>query len=100
MKRVIITILEKLLGDLKADNSNLSEEEMMKVAECLNKINEHQKEEFSMGEASKYLHMCESSFRNKVREGVIPKGIKESHKTLYWLRKDLDKYIKDYGNKE
>ena len=63
-----------LLGEFKADNTNLSEEEMLKVAKCLNEINTIQKTEFSKKEAYDYLHMSRASFDNKVREGKIPKG--------------------------
>lgn len=92
MKNVVITILEKLLGDLKADNSNLSEEEMLKVAKCLSEINTIQKTEFSKKEAYDYLHMSRASFDNKVREGKIPKGKKFPGK-LVWYKKDLDAYV-------
>lgn len=92
MKNVIITILDKLLGELKADNSNLSEEEMLKVAKCLNEINNIQKTEFSKKEAYDYLHMSRASFDNKVREGKIPRGKKFPGK-LVWYKKDLDAYV-------
>lgn len=92
MKNIVITILENLLGDLKADNTNLSEEEMLKVAKCLNEINTIQKTEFSKKEAYDYLHMSRASFDNKVREGKIPKGKKFPGK-LVWYKKDLDAYV-------
>ena len=92
MKNVVITILENLLGELKADNSNLSENEMLKVAKCLSEINTIQKTEFSKKEAYDYLHMSRASFDNKVREGKIPKGKKFPGK-LVWYKKDLDAYV-------
>ena len=92
MKRVVIQILEKLLGDLKADNSNLSEKEMLTVAKCLSEINTIQKTEFSKKEAYDYLHMSRASFDNKVREGKLPKGKKFPGK-LVWYKKDLDAYV-------
>ena len=92
MKNVVITILDKLLGELKADNTNLSEEEMLKVAKCLSEINTIQKTEFSKKEAYDYLHMSRASFDKKVREGKIPKGKKFPGK-LVWYKKDLDAYV-------
>lgn len=92
MKKVVISILEKILGDLKSDNSNLSEEEALKVAKCLSEINTIQKTEFSKKEAYDYLHMSRASFDNKVREGKIPKGKKFPGK-LVWYKIDLDNYV-------
>lgn len=92
MNKVVIALLEKLLGDLKADNTNLSEDEMLKVARCINEINTIQKTEFSKKEAYDYLHMSRASFDNKVREGKIPKGKKFPGK-LVWYKKDLDAYV-------
>lgn len=92
MNKVVIALLEKLLGDLKADNTNLSEDEMLKVARCISEINTIQKTEFSKKEAYDYLHMSRSSFDNKVREGKIPKGKKFPGK-LVWYKKDLDAYV-------
>ena len=92
MKNVVISILDKLLRELKADNSNLSEEEMLKVARCLNEINTIQKTEFTKKEAYDYLRMSRASFDNKVREGRIPIGKKCPGK-LVWYKKDLDAYV-------
>ena len=92
MKRIVIQILEKLLGDLKADNSNLSEKEMLTVEKCLSEINTIQKTEFSKKEAYDYLHMSRASFDNKVREGKLPKGRKFPGK-LVWYKNDLEAYV-------
>ena len=92
MKNVVITILDKLLGELKADNTNLSEEEMLKVAKCLSEINTIQKTEFSKKEAYDYLLMSRASFYKNVREGKIHKGKKFPGK-LVWYKKDLDAYV-------
>ena len=92
MNKVVIALLEKLLGDLKADNTNLSEDEMLKIARCISEINTIQKTEFSKKEAYDYLHMSRASFDNKVREGKIPKGKKFPGK-LVWYKKDLDAYV-------
>lgn len=92
MTNAVIILLERLLGDFKADNTNLSEEEMLKVARCLSEINTIQKTEFSKKEAYDYLHMSRASFDNKIREGKIPKGKKFPGK-LVWYKKDLDAYV-------
>ena len=93
MKSIIIEALEKLLNDFKADNTNISEEEMLKVARCINEINTIQKTEFCRTEAYKYLRISRSSFDNKVKEGILPKGIKKPGKGPIWYKKDLDNYV-------
>lgn len=93
MKNTIITLLEKLLNDFKADNTNISEEEMLKVARCISEINTIQKTEFCRTEAYKYLRISRSSFDNKVKEGILPKGIKKPGKGPIWYKKDLDNYV-------
>lgn len=100
MKKIIVRLLERILGDLDSGNSNLTEEESMKVIQAINDIYTTQQTKLNIKEACDYLHMSNSSFRNKVREGLIPKGIKEPHNPLYWKRIDLDKYIIKYGNKK
>ena len=93
MKGLIINLLERLLEDFKADNTNLSEEEMMTVAKCLNEINTVQKTEYCRTEAYKYLRISRSSFDNKVKEGILPKGVKIAGKGPIWYKKDLDAYV-------
>ena len=74
MKNAIINLLEKLLSDFKTDNTYLSEEELLTVAKCLSEINTIQKTEYCRTEAYKYLRISRSSFDNKVKEGILPKG--------------------------
>lgn len=100
MKDAIINLLEKLLNDFKTDNTYLSEEELLTVAKCLSEINTIQKTEYCRTEAYKYLRISRSSFDNKVKEGILPKGIKIAGKGPIWYKKDLDNYIKNYGNKK
>ena len=100
MKNVIINLLEKLLSDFKTDNTYLSEEELLTVAKCLSEINTIQKTEYCRTEAYKYLRFSRSSFDNKVKEGILPKGIKIAGKGPILYKKDLDNYIKNYGNKK
>lgn len=93
MKNVIINLLETLLDNFKADNTNISEEEMFTIAKCLSEINTVQKTEYCRTEAYKYLRISRSSFDNKVREGILPKGIKIAGKGPIWYKKDLDAYV-------
>lgn len=93
MKNLIINLLEKITKEFKADNTNLSEEELLTVAKCLSDINTVQKTEFSRTEAYKYLRISNSSFGDKVRKGILPKGVKLPGKGPIWYKKDLDAYV-------
>ena len=48
--------------------------------------------------ACDYLGVSRATFDNYVRDGFIPKGIKEDgFKELNWYRSDLDNYLHTYG---
>lgn len=51
--------------------------------------------------ACDYLGVSRATFDNYVRDGFIPKGIKEDgFKELNWYRSDLDNYLHTYGKKK
>ena len=100
MNEVIIELLENLLGDFKAGNTNLSEKETLEIVKCLNSINTVQKTEYCRTEAYKYLRISRSSFDSKVKEGILPKGKKIAGKGPIWYKRDLDKYIEQNDNKK
>lgn len=51
--------------------------------------------------ACDYLGVSRATFDNYVRDGFIPKGIKEDgFKELNWYRSDLDNYLHTYGKKQ
>ena len=100
MNEVVIKLLEQLLGDFKAGNTNISEKESMEIVKYLNGINTVQKTEMCRTEAYKYLRISKTSFDNKVREGILPKGIKKPGKGPIWFKRDLDKYIEQNGYKK
>lgn len=86
-------------------NSNLSGEEMLSVVESLNDLkrvldnNNDKFKTFNRTTAAKYLRISDSSFRNKVLEGLIPEGVKVIGQGKVWYKKDLDDYL-NYADKK
>lgn len=105
MKNLINKILNDPLKNT-LDNSNLSEDEMFEVVESmvsLNKTLDKSKDKtktFNRTTAAKYLRISDSSFRNKVLDGTLPKGVKVVGQGKVWFKEDLDNYLETYGNKK
>ena len=95
MNQILRRLLEQALNDIDAGNSNITQEEEEKIINVLKTINK--KDKFlSKYQAYTYLNMSRASFDNKIREGLIPKGIKvEGFKELMWKETDLIKLIKN-----
>ena len=89
LKKTFIKLLEKTLDDYKADNTYLSETEMVDIMSMLC----HQA--LSKESACKYLNISRSRFDNLVREGKLPRGIKRTgFKELIFYKDELDQAIK------
>lgn len=89
LKNTFIRLLEKTLNDYKADNTYLSETEMVDIMSMLC----HQA--LSKESACKYLNISRSRFDDLVREGKLPRGIKRTgFKELCWFKDELDASIK------
>lgn len=95
MLRLIRNYLKKIIDDIDTGNSNLSEEEELEVLNTLIKLTDKTKR-LSKYEACRYLNVSRATFDNYVKEGKLPKGIKEAgFKELSWQLKDLDTFIKN-----
>lgn len=85
--------LLRLVDDIDAGNSNLTEKEAVELVDTLKRLTDKQKR-LSKYEACKYLNVSRATFDNYVREGKLPKGTKEAgFKELSWSIKELDKFI-------
>ena len=94
MLQVIRAILSCLIDDIDAGNSNLSEEECIKI---INVMKEYVNKdvEFSKYQAYTYLNIKRAQFDNLVRDGKLPKGRKiEGFKELRWSKKEIDEYVR------
>ena len=94
MLQQIKKYLLDIADDIDAGNSNLTEDEMLKVAKCLKEYSRKDKP-MSKYQAYTYLNLSRAQFDNLVRAGEIPKGKKEQgFNELRWYKKDLIKVKK------
>ncbi len=85
------TIKKLLLGvvkDIDAGNSNVDEEEALKIVEMLKGMRKDNP--MSKYQAYTYLGISRAKFDNLVREGKLPEGRKlPGFKEKIWYKKDL-----------
>ena len=95
MLQVIKRLLLKIVDDIDAGNSEMSEKELYEVTDLLKRYNFRDKY-ISKYQAFTYLNISRAKFDNLVREGILPRGKKvEGFKELQWGLKE----IKEYGKK-
>lgn len=106
MRSLINSFLDMTLRDLLKTTANLTEEEMctiidnfLNISDTLNANKESQKG-LCRTEAYQYLRLSRSAFDSKVKNGILPKGLKTPGKGPIWFKKDLDEYLKNYANKK
>ena len=94
MLKVIKKQLLKVVDDIDSGNTNLNESEQMEIAEFLKKFNSRGRM-LSKYQAYTHLNISRAQFDNLIREGKIPKGIKEAgFKELRWNLKDIQEIKK------
>lgn len=87
------SLLSKVVDEIDAGNTDMTEKDMLEAIDFVRKCMD-KSEKLSKYQACRYLNMSRATFDNKVREGLIPKGIKQpGFKELFWTRKQLDRYI-------
>lgn len=97
MLKLIRNQLLKIVEDIDAGNSNLTEEEEIEVAKILKRFTTKDKP-MSKYEAYTYLRISRAKFDNLVKEGKLPQGKKQQgFKELSWTKKELDKYTKQFN---
>ena len=98
MLKVIRNLLQNIIQDIDAGNSNISENDAIEIVKALSEYTRKDKG-ISKYSACKYLNISRATFDNYVREGKIPKGKHEiGFKEKFWLKKDLDKFIGESRN--
>lgn len=94
MLRVIRNLLVKIVNDIDAGNSNITEKEAMELTKVLQSYTD-KTVKMSKYEACKYLNVSRATFDNYGRAGRLPRGKHEAgFKELSWDRKTLDAFIK------
>lgn len=98
MLKVIRSLLQKIIDDIDAGNSNINEEDSIKIVKVLSEYT-RKDNGISKYAACEYLNMSRATFDNYVRECKIPRGKHEiGFKELRWYKKDLDKFIEESRN--
>ena len=98
MISIIKKMLLKIVDDIDAGNSNLTESEAVELVDTLKRLTDREKR-LSKYEACRYLNVSRATFDNYVREGKLPRGKKEAgFKELSWDRKDLDSFVQKCNN--
>lgn len=94
MLKVIRNLLVKIVNDIDAGNSNITEKEAMELTKVLQSYTD-KTVKMSKYEACKYLNVNRATFDNYVRAGRLPRGKHEAgFKELSWDKKTLDAFIK------
>lgn len=91
MLTIIKNLLEKTIKDIDAGNSYIDEKDATKIIETIRDISDSK---LSKYQAFTYLGIGRSKFDELVRDGKLPKGIKQQgFKELFWYKRDLNKYL-------
>lgn len=94
MLKVIRNLLLKIVNNIDAGNSNITENEAIELAKVLQSYTD-KTVKMSKYQAYQYFNVSRATFDNYVREGRLPRGKKEAgFKELFWAQKDLDEFIK------
>lgn len=99
MLKTIRDLLIKIVNNIDAGNSSITEDEAIRLIADLRELTDKEKR-LSKYSACKYLNVSGATFDNYVREGKLPKGKHDAgFKELSWSKKDLDKFIRKSKNK-
>lgn len=106
MKAIVEVLKEQLkyaIENLDAGNSNMNDEELLKVAEAISIINKCIPRISKAQACEQILHCSPATFDNYVRMGIIPKGQKRlGFNELSWTMKDFEgvKLQRKYNRKK
>lgn len=94
MLSVIRELLARIISDIDAGNSNMSEKEALELIRILREYTD-KTERLNKYQACRYLNVSRATFDNYVREGRIPAGKSQTgFKEKSWSKKDLDNVIR------
>lgn len=98
MLKIIREILSKIVNDIDAGNSNITDNDAMELTKILKSYTD-KTQKMSKYQACRHLNVSRATFDNYVREGLLPRGTREAgFKELFWTQKDLDNFIKSRSN--
>lgn len=98
MLKVIRNLLQNIIQDIDAGNSNISENDAIEIVKTLSEYTRKDKG-ISKYSACNYLNISRATFDRYVAEGKLPEGKHEiGFKEKFWFKKDLDECIKKMSN--
>lgn len=93
LKSIIRTLLQKFIDDIDSNNCNITQEQQSKIISVLSNI-ANSDQRMSKIQACDHLGVSRATFDNYVRDGLIPKGIKQDgFRELSWNKADLDIFL-------
>ena len=91
MLKLIRSQLLSIINNIDNNNSNITEEEQLKLLDLLSSINEPRMSKY---QACQYLNISRATFDNLVRDGKIPQGTRQAgFKEKFWKKNDIMKYL-------
>lgn len=96
MLLTIRKILEKIINDIDAGNSNMTEQEAIEVLQVLKSYTDSTRM-FNRTQAAKYLHCSVQTFDNYRKQGKLPSGHKEAGGVIQWTKRQLDDFIERHS---
>lgn len=95
MLKIIKELLLKIISDIDAGNTNISEEDGIEAIKLIRELARKDKR-LSKYAACRYLNIQRATFDNYVRQGKLPKGKHEpGFKELSWELRDLEEFVKN-----
>lgn len=99
MLLVLREMLMSIINRIDSGNSNLSEEQLCKAVEAVKPYTLYNPY-VTAYKACTYLGICPKTFRTLIKNGEIPKGIKEAgDSSLKWLKTDIEAYSLKSGKR-
>ena len=95
MISIIKNLLLKIIENIDAGNSNITEKEAFEIIDMLKHYTDTT-QYYNRTQAAKYLNCSVQSFDLYRKEGKIPEGIKQAGGVRQWTKQQLDEYITKY----
>lgn len=95
MINIIKNLLLKIVENIDAGNSNITEKEAFEIISMLKHYTDTT-QLYNRTQAAKYLNCSVQSFDLYRKEGKIPEGIKQAGGVRQWTKQQLDQYIAKY----
>ena len=95
MLKVIRDLLLKIVDNIDAGNSNISEKEAFEIIDIIKRYTDTT-QYYNRTQAAKYLNCSVQSFDLYRKEAKIPEGIKQAGGVRQWTKQQLDEYITKY----